>query len=72
MTRVIIGPALVPRSPRPGGISLRMFALICSFLLSAMMWSGLFFLISGRLSSSRHAPLATSGFSRRSGRIESR
>ncbi|MEA3533700.1 hypothetical protein [Rhizobium sp. CC-YZS058] len=47
MTRVIIGPALVPRSPHAGGISLRMFALICSFLLSAMMWSGLFFLISG-------------------------
>lgn len=47
MTRVIIGPALVPRSPHAGGITLRMFALICCFILSTMMWSGLFLLISG-------------------------
>ena len=47
MTRVIIGPTLVPRSPHAGGITLRMFALICSLILSAMMWSVPFLLISG-------------------------
>lgn len=47
MTRVIIGPLLVPRSPEAKGMSLRMFALICSFIISIILSGLLFLFIAG-------------------------
>lgn len=46
MTRVTIGPALVPRAADAPKPSLRIFALICCFLVALILWSLIILFIS--------------------------